>query len=73
MKYSERIPVLNSLIPQGGRNLTNSECTKIRAAGHSCSTRWSVERAYASSNHGIIYKPCKTGGRDHAGIYVETI
>ena len=73
MEYADRISVLNSEIPTGGRDLTSSECKKIRAAGHSCSTRWSVERAYDSPDHGILYKPCPTGGRDHAGIYVETI
>ena len=73
MKYSDRISVLNSEIPRGGRDLTSSECKKIRAAGYSCGREWQVIRAYDSPYHGIIYKPCKTGGMDHAGIYVETI
>jgi len=73
MKYSDRISALNMPIPTGGRNLTSSECKKLRAAGHSCGRGWMVMRAYDSEDHGIIYKPCRTGGLDHAGIYVETI
>ena len=73
MKYEDRISILNSEIPLGGRCLTSSECKKIRAHGYGCSVRWSVVRAYDSPHHGILYKPCFSGGRDHAGIYVETI
>jgi len=74
MKYSDRIEVLNSEIPRGGfgRRLTSSECKNIRAEGHSCSETWIVTRAYDSPDHGILYYPCKSGGYNHADIYVET-
>ena len=68
----DRINILTREIPMGGRNLTSTEQKRIRAAGYPCG-RWFVVRAYASPNHGIVYKPCRTGGMDHAGIYVETI
>ena len=74
MNYSDRISILNSEIPSGGfgRKLTSSELKKLRENGHSCSTGWIVTRAYDSPNHGIVYRPGKTGGYDHANIYVET-
>jgi len=74
MKYSDRIAVLSSQISFGGfgRRLTSTECKKLRVAGHKCSESWIVVRAYDSPNHGIIYRPCKTGGYNHANIYVTT-
>ena len=72
MKYSDRISVLNSTIPMGGRMLTSAEVKAIRAAGHRCSESWSVMPAFGSAHHGVCYRPCRTGGRDHAGVYVET-
>lgn len=74
MKYSDRIAVLNSSIPFGGfgRHLTSSECKNLRAAGHKCSTSWIVVRAFDSANDGIVYYPCKTGGYNHAGVFVTT-
>lgn len=74
MKYSDRIPVLNSSIPFGGfgRHLTSSECKSIREYGYSCSERWIVVQAYDSAQYGIVYSPGKNGGYSHSGIYVET-
>jgi len=72
MKYGDRILVLNSDIPSHGRNLTSTECRAIRKNGFSCSPTWLVERAFDSAYHGIIYRPCKSGGWDHAGLFVET-
>jgi len=73
MKFEDRISVLNSSIPQGGfgRNLTSTECKKIRSYGYSCSEKWIVVRAFDSPSYGIVYKPSKNGGYDHTGIYVE--
>ena len=70
MKWTPRI--LNKPIPQGGfgRRLTSSEIKKIRANGWKCGKNWIVVRAYDSSSAGIVYSPCKTGGFNHAGIYV---
>ena len=74
MKYSERIAILNSPIPFGGfgRHLTSRECKNLRDAGYKCSTSWIVVRAFDSPDNGIIYYPCKTGGYNHADIYVTT-
>ena len=74
MTYSERIAILNSPIPFGGfgRKLTSTECKKLRANGHKCSETWIVTRAYDSPHNGIVYYPCKTGGYNHANIYVTT-
>lgn len=74
MQYSDRIPVLNSAIPMGGfgRHLTSAECKNIREYGYSCSERWIVVQAHCSSNDGIVYRPCRERGYDHADIYVRT-
>ena len=72
MRYSDRIGVLTKQIPTGGRALTSTEQKRVRAAGYSCG-RWFVVRAFDSPDHGIVYRPGKTGGMDHADLYVETI
>ena len=67
-------PILIQSIPQGGfgRALTSTECTALRQAGHSCSQRYIVVRRVHNINYfGIVYKPGRTGGYDHTGLYVE--
>jgi hypothetical protein len=54
-----------------GRNLTESECQKLRARGHTLSRRWIVVRHADRPDLGILYYPSRqSSGYDHAGVYV---
>ncbi len=65
--------ILNSPIPKCGfgRNLTSSECKKLRYFKIKCSEKWIVTRIYDSETHGILYFPSKQSGYDCANIYVS--
>lgn len=72
---SRRAKILNSHIPQGGfgRPLTSTELASLRAVGWTVSRGWHVIRQVSDiPNLGIVYKPARGSGMDHAGIYVET-
>jgi hypothetical protein len=65
-------PVRTQPIPKGfpGRNLTRTECARLRARGHRCSPRDIVMRHADSPSLGIVYRPAQGGGFTHAGIDV---
>jgi hypothetical protein len=69
------IKALSKMIPAGGhgRKLTNTECNRLRNDGISCSTKWSVIRAYDSPHFGFLYYPLSDGTLSNAGIAVQTV
>jgi hypothetical protein len=67
--------VLKSRIPLGGfgRHLTRSECTALRQLGIRCSESWVVVRYHNAAFSGVVYRPARNGGYDHAGVYVKVV
>jgi len=48
--------ILNSHIPLGGRNLTSSECRKLRGMNVSCSEAWRI-MPNGDENVGYLFYP----------------
>ena len=56
---SNFLPVLNSEIPAGGRNLTSAECKNLRKHGESASPACKV-MPNGSAHYGSVYRPSRT-------------